>query len=562
MVAAVLLALGPFLAKPFNIDDPLFLKAARQIQNHPGDPYGFEVNWDDSAKPMSAVTKNPPLACYYLALAAALFGWSEPGLHLAFLMPALAAIWGTYRLGQRCFRAEQAHPDGSEPVSDNALGSGRSSRMSLAAALVTLFTPVFLVSSTSVMCDTMTLAFWVWAVVFWIEGFERDKHWRLAVAAGFIALAGLTKYFAVCLLPLLLAYGLIRKHRLGVWLGWLLIPVIVLILYDWGMYAMYGRNLLLEAGEYAGSARAGLGLSAPGTILTALAFTGGCVAPVAIASFFLWRGRFLAVLFTGTILFLLAAQHLIFSKHTFFAGSRTMLAIQIGLWAAGGISVLALAAADISRRRDAISWLLGLWVFGTFVFTALFNWTINGRSILPLTPAVALLLFRRYEVIGVGGGQAWRIGVPAGLVAGAALGLLVTRSDYLYARAVQRTVQQLHARYAADMNRTWFLGHWGFQYYMEEAGATAADASRPEASPGDYIAVPAHNPTSVTVRSAIARAQFLAQGPSWLTTMNDAVGAGFYGSFWGPLPFAFGRVPPERVVVGQIVAGPSAVSGG
>jgi len=27
------------------------------------------------------------------------------------------------------------------------------------------------------------------------------------------------------------------------------------------------------------------------------------------------------------------------------------------------------------------------------------------------------------------------------------------------------------------------------------------------------------------------------------------VGAGFYASVWGPLPFAFGQVPPERVLV-------------
>jgi hypothetical protein len=37
--------LGPFLAKPFNMDDPLFLMAARHIQAHPADPYGFKVEW-------------------------------------------------------------------------------------------------------------------------------------------------------------------------------------------------------------------------------------------------------------------------------------------------------------------------------------------------------------------------------------------------------------------------------------------------------------------------------------------------------------------------------------
>jgi len=33
-------------------------------------------------------------------------------------------------------------------------------------ALVTIFTPVFLVSATSVMCDVMMLALWLWALEF------------------------------------------------------------------------------------------------------------------------------------------------------------------------------------------------------------------------------------------------------------------------------------------------------------------------------------------------------------------------------------------------------------
>src|SRR5690349_295625 len=77
LTLAVLATLGPFLAKPFNFDDPLFIWTARQIQAHPGDPYGFYVNWYETSKPMWQETKNPPLACYYLALAAAILGWSE-----------------------------------------------------------------------------------------------------------------------------------------------------------------------------------------------------------------------------------------------------------------------------------------------------------------------------------------------------------------------------------------------------------------------------------------------------------------------------------------------------
>jgi len=77
LTLVVLAALVPFLSKPFNFDDPLFVWTARQIQAHPGNPYGFQVNWYGSSEAMWGITKNPPLACYYLALAAGILGWSE-----------------------------------------------------------------------------------------------------------------------------------------------------------------------------------------------------------------------------------------------------------------------------------------------------------------------------------------------------------------------------------------------------------------------------------------------------------------------------------------------------
>src|ERR1700733_6658228 len=141
-------ALGPFLAKPFNIDDPLFIRLAQQVSAHPGDPFGFPVNWYGLVSPMWTVTENPPVAGYYFALAGNIFGWSEIGLHLAGLLAALAVILGTHRLALRLC---------GQPLS---------------AACAVLFTPIFLVSAGTVMCDVLMLAFWVWAVVFWVEGLE------------------------------------------------------------------------------------------------------------------------------------------------------------------------------------------------------------------------------------------------------------------------------------------------------------------------------------------------------------------------------------------------------
>jgi hypothetical protein len=162
VVAAFTLAvLLPFIGKAFHIDDPVFIWSARQIQSHPLNFYGFTLNWDGREALMATLAPNPPLASYYLALVGSLFGWSEIALHGGFLLPALAVVLGTYKLAQRF---------GTNPV---------------ATALVTITAPVFLLTSTSVMCDTMMLAFWVWSVFF--LGGRRSATELLAMGSSGIA---------------------------------------------------------------------------------------------------------------------------------------------------------------------------------------------------------------------------------------------------------------------------------------------------------------------------------------------------------------------------------------
>ncbi len=527
---AAFAALAPFLAKPFNIDDPLFIWVARQIQAHPLNPYGFNVNWFGMVTPMWLATENPPLASYYMAFAAAIFGWSEVALHFAFLLPVLAVVLGTHRLAQKFC---------GQPV---------------LAALAVLFTPVFLLSSTTVMCDVMMLAFWVWAVIFWIEGMEKNDFQKLSAAGLLIALASLTKYYGICLIPLLAAYSLVETRRLGKWAVCLMIPLAALCAYQWTTHSLYGLAMLSDAVEYAGYARGITGISKISLVLTALTFTGGCVAVAVFFMPLLWRARTLAA-FAATAIVIAAALFFEGSKLEQFispqATSATFVEIQIIFWAVGGIGVLALAVKNLWNKRDAQSWLLALWVFGTFLFASVFNWTVNGRSILPMVPAVAILIVRRLERNSAAGRKSPRFAVPISLAASAALALLVTRADYLFATATRQIVMETYARFGNEQKNFWFEGHWGFQYYMESLGFAALDVKYSPIKPGDILAWPENNTGTAPPNSeAIARQDtFNIAGPRFLTTMNVAVAAGFYASVRGPLPFAFGKVPPEKVAV-------------
>ena len=227
---------------------------------------------------------------------------------------------------------------------------------------------------------------------------------------------------------------------------------------------------------------------------------------------------------------------------------------QLIFWAVGGMLVLSLAAAELGRNpRDPGAWLLALWIAGTFVFTAFGNWTVNGRSILPLLPAVGILVARRWET----SAQTHPRALQISLVAGALLALLVTQSDFQLGSAVRRSAQAVMAKYGQGKATVWFEGHWGFQHYMEQLGARAVDYKNFIPPPGDILVVPLHNTyINPPMPEIIARRDVLSvPNPSFLTTWNAAVGAGFYSSVAGPLPFAFGRVPAESLYVYELKAG-------
>jgi hypothetical protein len=211
---------------------------------------------------------------------------------------------------------------------------------------------------------------------------------------------------------------------------------------------------------------------------------------------------------------------------------------------------MALALFDLRRNRDALSWLLSLWVAGTFLFAAFVNWTANGRSVLPLVPAAGILVVRgiydRREASG-----AVSMVRAAALVAAAAVSLGVAWADVSLARCQKEAAEEIANRYRGRPGTTWFQGHWGFQYYMEANGGKAVDFRNREQRRGDRLVVPLNNtnlrpvnPRRYRLTGRVERAP--ARG---LSVMQAAAGAGFYSDLWGPLPYAFGPVEQETYLI-------------
>jgi hypothetical protein len=229
-------------------------------------------------------------------------------------------------------------------------------------------------------------------------------------------------------------------------------------------------------------------------------------------------------------------------------GVRWNVLVQWVLFAATGVGILSLAVEEWLRRRDAWSLLILLWIAGTVLFALLVNWTVNGRSLLPIAPAVGLLVARHLDARPSASGRGWKMWT---LLPAAVLSLLVATADLRFADGVRSDVDLILSHPRTERSTVWFQGHWGFQYYMEAKGAKALDVAGSQLLPGDILIVPMNNTSLFRLPEAYAplRDSVLTPPPFWLATMSREAGAGFYAQVWGPLPFALGEIPPERYLV-------------
>lgn len=195
--------------------------------------------------------------------------------------------------------------------------------------------------------------------------------------------------------------------------------------------------------------------------------------------------------------------------------------------------------------------MLGTWFFAGFV-----NWTVNARSVLPLIPPAAILILRRLErnkgFLATDGfpvaGKTAAL-AAAGLSLAALVSFLVATSDAAWADSMREAANRIYQDTRAERGTVYFAGHWGFQYYMQALGFIPADELNTNFAPSDALVVPSNNNQVIDLSKrydlvALESVELLKGAHA--VTMCSRLGAGFYSSTWGPLPFAFGPVPSEK----------------
>ncbi|MFP6581312.1 MAG: glycosyltransferase family 39 protein [Candidatus Hydrogenedentota bacterium] len=545
-VAALLpvVLLLPFINKAYHIDDTVYLLIAEQILAHPLDFYGFEMNWTGRSEWVYAFNQNPPGLSYYLAVVALIFGWSEPVMHVAMLLPASLAALGIYRLAE-CL-------------------CGRP----LLATGIAVLTPGFLVSSSNVMCEPMMLACYVWAMVYWVRGLDSGKKGHLFASVFLIGAGVMVKFIAVTVLPLLVAYTIVRERKTSLKLFWFFVPCLMLAAYDLVAYIQYEKSFIREIILYSTyhTSHASHGTLMQ-SVIVPLSFAGGCYLSALLFLPFT-KGRRLGLFVLGVFFVLATAMFVMGGFDDAYAmynddGIRLGFAFQVVLYATGGIYLFILAFSDLWRERNAESLTLLLLVGGIFIFSGFVNWVVNARSLLPMVPAVGILVVRRIDL---SGGVRWgRVGLGVPLCVAGVLSLLVTLGDYRFAGTAREFAEQVDAEVSGVSGTVWYDGHLGFQYYMHEAGYAPMDFSEITGELGDPGYFEAVNvalepieagdviliwdqrrlTNKIPEERALESKVYQMSGAPWISIFDDDTGAGFYGLPYASLPYCFGVTGPQ-----------------
>jgi 4-amino-4-deoxy-L-arabinose transferase-like glycosyltransferase len=525
---AILLAVAvllPFRDKAFTIDDTVFMSEAEHALTDPWHPTAFEIAWSEVLRPvrLSTVMASGPVIAWLL-VPSALAGGAEWLAHLVPLLLMVLAILATVSLGFR-------------------LGLGR--RWAAASGLLLASTPAALGMAGTAMPDVPAMAFG-------IVGLERIVAWKrnrrldqAVFASVFLALAALTRSHAILLLgigSLFLLDGFPERSRwrrtpLVLWLPIVATPLLTLAIMlltrdpapgssspagAIGFFSSFGRlpcNLLAFPIHWV--------LALP------LALPWLALRPAAIAR--RWR----LMIRSGVVALVLIGLSGWIGGFWIFT---------VPFLAALGTAVLWDILADCWTRRDAVQLALCLWILIPLSIVPYSH--LPSKYLLVSAPAAVLLVARAMSF-----GRAVVAYSALGLAAvlGTTLGIAILRTDTAFAGLARRAAAELIAPQVAAGKQVWFAGHWGFQWYAQKAGARAVTLAPPRPTAGDLLVSSLRAKGQAIDRYPYrTRLASLAEDTPGGRIMCDELGAGFFANGSGYLPWVWGTVPLDELVLWRI----------
>jgi hypothetical protein len=449
--------------KPLVIDDAALELNARQIAEHPLDPFGFAMFWYDHPQPANEVL-TPPVFPYYWAGVRSLarcisVDLDQPLVWKAALFPWALLLTTAWAVLLRRFVGVV------EPL-----------------LFFFVLSPVVL-PALNLMLDLPALALGLGALALFVQTVGKGCRFGVLAAGLLAGLAMQTKFTAFVTPVLMLLYACLNSRFLqGVAAAFC--AAAVFVAWEVVTWQLYGQSHFLAAlpgGEGAlqrklavwpfllshlgglSAALLCLGLTGLGVRGRGLAATAG-LATLGFLAIALFDVRFTSRASLSPMLF----------------GPQTVEMIEFQLaeiiFLAFGAAVL-LTAVFTTRRlmqmraastnRDAL-FLAGWVVLEILAYPAMSPFPA-ARRVLWLSAALTLLLGRLAVRRLRASRRTWTL---TAIAAGSSLlGLAFWGLD-CYGASVQRDAAAESARWvqAQGCGRGWFVGHWGFRYYAEQSG--------------------------------------------------------------------------------------------
>ncbi|MHB1326378.1 MAG: ArnT family glycosyltransferase [Thermoleophilia bacterium] len=516
----------PFIFKAFHMDDTFFVWLAEAKLKDPlalGLPdHGYEGNFF----PLYLDT-HPPLLTSFLSLLIWISGGaSEVVLHIGFIIfPALAAV-SMFFLARR-FTASP-----------------------LAAALLLIVSPGFMVMSESIMTDVPALSFWLAAIASFVYAVDREDNRLLVLSAFFISLAVLSTYQSLSLVPLLFVYALLRRRR-----TWrVMMPLAVGLAVFAGIIVFY----LLETGAPPKlSYSIGLNLAPTfiaNKILSTISVIGGAIVFPLILAMGMLKGKKEYLAFAGifALMIIFFLTRVMSGEYSWAAGILQAVFYPAGLLAVyrffntGADAIFA----DDRSEKDRDNIFLILWISGVLVYSILLLPYASTRYLLPLFPPVVLMFVSHARGIFTDRTK-WSRFAMAAVACTAAAGLAVSIADYRLAGVYRGFASDQSQKLQADGHQLWFAGEFGLRYYLEADGGKYLTKQDNTPAAGDRVVI-SHGLIAYFISDDLKnRLQYersVDYPSAWPVRIEDPGSqAGFYDQFHGNLPWSLSSKPIETI---------------
>lgn len=449
LLLLALLWTGLNCLKPVHIDDASYLKFAREFAHHPLDPYAFQLSWDQWPEPALWFTA-PAVLPYWLAPAAKWF-YGTPAVMKLWMFPFVWLFVASFY--QLCRRFVGAH--------------------AMLLCWMTVLSGAFL-PATNLMLDVPSLGLFLASLELVFRAIERNAPWLSCAAGCLAALAIETKYTTLVAPAVLFAAGYaMRRWRIGA----IAAATALLALAAWeSLLALkYGHSQFLvqltvgdprrRLSAYETIARLPAYLAAPAPFLILLALR-----PLGV------RGWALALVSIAV------AFAILLTHNRVFVALSALLAIA----AAVSIRRMIRSSQRGSAERRTIDFFLAwlcIELTGACVISPFPAVRRLFGVVIVLTLLLSIIAFR--HATKSARGLPWRI----------ACGACVAVAFVFYASDLEEAfVRKQSVESAAEIirksdreARTWYIGHWGVEYYAERAGMQPLVPDQSLLRAGDWL---------------------------------------------------------------------------